>query len=67
MTLRLPKTELPAELKENMIKQLGIVPVNVEVLWHSPRAAQVASFTSGDSVCPPVREAVDGQRWREWS
>ncbi|MER5529797.1 carboxymuconolactone decarboxylase family protein [Streptomyces sp. NPDC002677] len=40
MTLRVPKTELPAELQENMIKQLGVVPENVEVLWHSPRVAQ---------------------------
>ncbi|MFG2962720.1 carboxymuconolactone decarboxylase family protein [Streptomyces sp. NPDC048288] len=40
MTLRLPKAELPAELRENMIKQLGAVPENVEVLWHSPRVAQ---------------------------
>ncbi|MFD4604410.1 carboxymuconolactone decarboxylase family protein [Streptomyces sp. NPDC058464] len=40
MTLRLPKTELPAELKENMIEQLGVLPENVEVLWHSPRVAQ---------------------------
>ncbi|GGN88825.1 transposase [Streptomyces albiflavescens] len=40
MTLRLPKAELPAELKENMIKQLGAVPENVEVVWHSPRVAQ---------------------------
>lgn len=36
MTPRLPKAELPEELKENMIKQLGAVPENVEVLWHSP-------------------------------
>ncbi|MQY40732.1 hypothetical protein SRB17_87650 [Streptomyces sp. RB17] len=40
MTLRLPKAELPAELKESMIKQLGVVPENVEVLWHSPRVTQ---------------------------
>jgi len=40
MTLRLPKAELPAELEENMIEQLGAVPENVEVLWHSPRVAQ---------------------------
>ncbi|MFJ8781733.1 carboxymuconolactone decarboxylase family protein [Streptomyces sp. NPDC102476] len=40
MTLRLPKAELPAELKENMIKQLGAVPENVEVLWHSPEVAR---------------------------
>ncbi|MFF2963282.1 hypothetical protein ACFVT1_31165 [Streptomyces sp. NPDC057963] len=40
MTLRLPKAELPIELKENTIKQLGVVPENVEVLWQSPRATQ---------------------------
>ncbi|MGW5664041.1 carboxymuconolactone decarboxylase family protein [Streptomyces sp. NPDC003758] len=40
MTLRLPKAELPAELKESMIKQLGAVPENVEVLWHSPQVTQ---------------------------
>ncbi|MFD8813547.1 carboxymuconolactone decarboxylase family protein [Streptomyces sp. NPDC059627] len=40
MTLRLPKAELPAELEENMVKQLGLVPENVEVLWHSPRVTQ---------------------------
>ncbi|WP_406171773.1 carboxymuconolactone decarboxylase family protein [Streptomyces canus] len=40
MTPRLPKAELPVELKENMIKQLGAVPENVEVLWHSPRVTQ---------------------------
>ncbi|MDX3233718.1 carboxymuconolactone decarboxylase family protein [Streptomyces sp. ME19-01-6] len=40
MALRVPKAELPAELKENMIKQLGAVPENVEVVWHSPTVAQ---------------------------
>jgi alkylhydroperoxidase family enzyme len=40
MALRLPKAELPAELRENMIKQLGAVPENVEVLWHSPKVTQ---------------------------
>ncbi|TDC90942.1 carboxymuconolactone decarboxylase family protein [Actinomadura sp. 7K507] len=40
MTLRLPKAELPDELKENMIKQLGGVLENAEVLWHSPALAQ---------------------------
>ncbi|GAA1350758.1 carboxymuconolactone decarboxylase family protein [Streptomyces beijiangensis] len=40
MALRIAKAELPTELKENMIKQLGAVPENVEVLWHSPQAAQ---------------------------
>ncbi|MFE2964947.1 carboxymuconolactone decarboxylase family protein [Streptomyces sp. NPDC059340] len=40
MALRIPKAELPSELKENMVKQLGAVPENVEVLWHSPEVTQ---------------------------
>jgi alkylhydroperoxidase family enzyme len=40
VALRVPKAELPAELRENMIKQLGAVPENVEVLWHNPRVAR---------------------------
>jgi alkylhydroperoxidase family enzyme len=40
MALRLPKAELPVELRETMIKQLGAVPENVEVLWHSPQVTQ---------------------------
>lgn len=40
MALRLPKAELPAELKEKMIEQFGAVFENVEVLWHSPEVAQ---------------------------
>jgi alkylhydroperoxidase family enzyme len=40
MALRVPKAELPPELRENMIKQLGAVPENVEVLWHSPAVTQ---------------------------
>ncbi|MFI0481519.1 carboxymuconolactone decarboxylase family protein [Actinomadura sp. 9N215] len=40
MALRLPKAELPAELRENMIKHFGGVSENVEVLWHSPVLAQ---------------------------
>lgn len=40
MALRVPKAELPAEVKESMIEQLGDVLENVEVLWHSPALAQ---------------------------
>jgi alkylhydroperoxidase family enzyme len=40
MTLRVPKAELPAELRDTMIAQLGTVPENVEVLWHSPQVTQ---------------------------
>jgi alkylhydroperoxidase family enzyme len=39
MTPRIPKAELPAAMRENMIKQLGAVPEPVEVVWHSPQVA----------------------------
>ncbi|MFD5794763.1 carboxymuconolactone decarboxylase family protein [Streptomyces diastatochromogenes] len=39
MTPRIPKAELPAELKENMIKQLGAVPEPVEVAFNNPALA----------------------------
>jgi alkylhydroperoxidase family enzyme len=39
MALRVPKAELPTELEETMIEQLGAVPENVEILWHSPKLA----------------------------
>ncbi|SHN28091.1 hypothetical protein [Streptomyces yunnanensis] len=40
MALRIPKAELPLEVRENMVQQLGAVPENVEVTWHSPKVAQ---------------------------
>lgn len=40
MALRITKAELPTELRDTMIKQLGAVPENVEVLWHSPGVAR---------------------------
>ncbi|KAB8188594.1 carboxymuconolactone decarboxylase family protein [Nonomuraea phyllanthi] len=40
MALRVPKAELPADLRENMIRQFGSVPENVEVLWNSPALAR---------------------------
>src|SRR6266571_1190693 len=49
MALRVPKAELPAELSESMIKQLGAVPEPVEVTWHSPKVAQ-ASLELGGKV-----------------
>ncbi|MCZ0987461.1 carboxymuconolactone decarboxylase family protein [Streptomyces diastatochromogenes] len=39
MTPRIPKAELPTELKENMIKQLGAVPEPVEVAFNNPALA----------------------------
>lgn len=57
MALRLPKAELPVELKEQMTQQLGAVPENVEVLWHSPDVARdnlefggkVSAWTTADA------------------
>lgn len=39
MPLRIPKAELPAELRENYIEQLGAVPEPVEVLFNNPDVA----------------------------
>ncbi|WP_344533113.1 carboxymuconolactone decarboxylase family protein [Streptomyces albiaxialis] len=40
MALRVPKAELPAELRENLIEQLGSVPEPNEVLWNHPELAE---------------------------
>jgi alkylhydroperoxidase family enzyme len=42
MTRRVPKAELPVELRETMIEQLGTVPEPLEVMWHDPAAALAA-------------------------
>lgn len=39
MVLGVPKAELPAELRENMIRQLGAVPEPVEVSYNNPKVA----------------------------
>jgi alkylhydroperoxidase family enzyme len=39
MALRVPKAELPAELRENMIRLLGAVPEPVEVSYNNPKVA----------------------------
>ncbi|MFE4823017.1 carboxymuconolactone decarboxylase family protein [Streptomyces sp. NPDC056704] len=57
MTLRVPKAELPVELREIMIKQLGAVPEPVEVLWNNPElaaanqefSAKVATWDAADA------------------
>ncbi|MFF7072988.1 carboxymuconolactone decarboxylase family protein [Streptomyces pseudovenezuelae] len=40
MALRVPKAELPAELRQNLIRQLGSVPEPNEVLWNNPKLAE---------------------------
>jgi alkylhydroperoxidase family enzyme len=47
MALRVPRAEVPAELRESMIKQLGAMPEPVEVLWHNPKVAEASSEFSG--------------------
>jgi alkylhydroperoxidase family enzyme len=48
MALRVPKAELPAELRENMIRQLGAVPEPVEVTWNNPKVAMSSQeFSAG--------------------
>ena len=50
MALRVPKAELPAELRENMIKQLGAVPEPVEVQYNNPKVARSSQeFSAGVS------------------
>ncbi|HEY3953287.1 MAG TPA: carboxymuconolactone decarboxylase family protein [Streptosporangiaceae bacterium] len=39
MALRIPKAELPAELRDDMIRQLGAVPEPVEVAYNNPKVA----------------------------
>jgi hypothetical protein len=48
MALRVPKAEVPAELRESMIKQLGAVPEPDEVTYNNPKVATVSKeFSAG--------------------
>ena len=57
MALRVPKAELPAELREEMIRQLGSVPEPVEVTYNNPKvavssqefAARVSTWDAADA------------------
>ena len=57
MALRVPKAELPAELRESMIRQLGAVPEPVEVAYNNPTvatssqefSAQVGTWDAADA------------------
>jgi alkylhydroperoxidase family enzyme len=42
MTLRVPRAEIPSQLRESMIEQFGAVAEPVEVTWHNPSVAQAA-------------------------
>jgi alkylhydroperoxidase family enzyme len=49
MAVRIQKAELPAELRENMIKRLGAVPEPAEVTYNNPKVA-----TSTDELSASV-------------
>jgi alkylhydroperoxidase family enzyme len=56
MALRVPKAQLPAELRDNMIEQLGAVPEPVEVTYNNP---DVATSTLEFSARVAAWNAVD--------
>ncbi|MBC3991749.1 carboxymuconolactone decarboxylase family protein [Streptomyces sp. AC563] len=47
MTPRIPKAEIPAELKENLIQQFGSAPEPVEVAFNHPDAAAASLDFAG--------------------
>lgn len=49
MALRVTKAQLPAELSESLVEQLGSVPEPVEVTWHNPKVGE-ASLEFGGKV-----------------
>lgn len=50
MGLRMPKAEVPADLRETLIKQVGAMPEPIEVLFNNPEVAMTAQeFTASAS------------------
>ncbi|WP_326694553.1 carboxymuconolactone decarboxylase family protein [Streptomyces sp. NBC_01766] len=47
MALRIPKAELPTELKEEMIKRFGATAEPVEATWHNPEVSLASSEFGG--------------------
>src|SRR5580704_10450307 len=56
MALRIPKAELPADLRASMTEQLGAVPEPVEVTYHHP---EVALATQEFSAAVAAWDALD--------
>jgi alkylhydroperoxidase family enzyme len=56
MAPRIPKAEVPAELREAMIRQLGSVPEPIEVAYNNPR---VAAFNQQFSAAVSTWDTVD--------
>ena len=47
MALRIPKAELPVELRESFVEQVGVIPEPAEVTWNNPRLAEaLQEFTT---------------------
>jgi alkylhydroperoxidase family enzyme len=57
MALRVPRAELPTELSESMINQLGAVPDPVAVLWNNPKVAEASQEFSAKAG---AWDAADG-------
>ena len=59
MTVRVRKAELPSEVRESMIRQFGMVPEPLEVLWHNPHVA-LSSMEFGGKVgaCDAADESL---------
>jgi alkylhydroperoxidase family enzyme len=47
MALRIPKAEIPTEVRESMVQRFGVLPEPVEVLWHNPKVAEASLEFSG--------------------
>jgi alkylhydroperoxidase family enzyme len=57
MALRIHKAELPAELRENMIRQFGAVPEPVEVSYNNPKVASSSQDFSASVAAWDAAEA----------
>lgn len=55
MALRIPKAEVPAELREALIQQVGSMPEPIEVAFNNPKVAMTTQeFTAGASAWDAV-------------
>jgi alkylhydroperoxidase family enzyme len=59
MAPRVPKAEVPAELRDSMLRQLGAVPEPDEVTYHNPTvAASVRQFAAGAGTWDTVEASL---------
>ncbi|MEW2522200.1 carboxymuconolactone decarboxylase family protein [Actinacidiphila alni] len=70
MTPRIPKADIPADVRDAMIRRIGAVPEPAEVLWHHPRlardndelAARVAAWDAVDAGLKTLTHMVVAAR-----